>query len=793
MEPNIGMLASNAPEPDGKIGQNEAKLLAIVVLGFGSFLCGVLPIYISQRNRQRYPGTLSFLLCFGAGVLLATAIVHMLPEIRSSLGEYAEIVFCVGFFLMYAIDELVEFCGIGGHDHGGEERQEQERSTPYCGGEESDAASSSSRRERRYGAYDETKSLLGGNDPEATVTRRSMENLVGLVGNVSRRSSTNVPPSVGRPSQQSAAELQLTGVFGLLLALCMHSLLEGLAIGVQNSGPKVLLLLGAVSAHKFVVGFALGVQLCANGARERCSHVLQVLTFSLGSVAGIGVGMGLDGLNETLTTLIMPILQGLAGGTLLYVTVSEVLPRERAKRRLHARGLGPIQFVAVALGFGLMSALSLLLTDEMHWHTVPVLVVIAIGLAVGGVTGIYVVESGGKKSFIQLGAHHWTDGAAEDGLWSSLLEEYTVGLNRSGTASASRESRVMQATVLAAPAPKYIPTSSFYINKRIGEALELDPQQQQPQHQHQQQHQPHRVPPPVGKVIASTGAGGLYGDNHLPGAGHGATFTPMRQTFGGGASPTELLASPREVSETDLYLLGAIEKLVYRVDYMENRLRRAEQIIYFLMAGNSQKQEPCPQNFTQVHDRCYHFDIERGLNWKSASTMCKSYGAHLAEFETVAEFQDVVAYILNNPVNRGKDFWLGGLNPGLLWIWANSAKPVNPNTNLSSITTSSKPDKGTAGSSTPTKTANLGNGTDTSAAGTKIVNKPTANKQQPTLEITGSGRCLRLSYNSALYTYGYRGEDCSAQFSYVCELKDKSLDNEISRIAKQLKLADDVS
>uniref|UniRef100_A0A4Y0BEB3 Zinc/iron transporter n=1 Tax=Anopheles funestus TaxID=62324 RepID=A0A4Y0BEB3_ANOFN len=356
-------LALNASQPAEKISQNEAKLLAIVVLGFGSFLCGVLPIYISQRNRERYPGTLSFLLCFGAGVLLATAIVHMLPEIRESLGEFAEIVFCGGFFLMYAIDELMLFCGIGAHDHGEQGALQQVR--PYSVCEDSDAASTSSRRERRYGANEETKSLLGqqANDPENIITHRSMESVAGFAGNLSRRSSVSVQPQQQR-SPTNAAEMQLTGVFGLLLALCMHSLLEGLAIGVQNSGPKVLLLLGAVSAHKFVVGFALGVELCTYNARQRCSHVLQVLTFSLGSVAGIGIGMGLDGLNETLTNLIMPILQGLAGGTLLYVTVSEVLPRERAKRFVHTRGIGPIQFIAVALGFSLMSVLSLVLTDE---------------------------------------------------------------------------------------------------------------------------------------------------------------------------------------------------------------------------------------------------------------------------------------------------------------------------------------------------------------------------------------------------------------------------------------------
>lgn len=42
----------------------------------------------------------------------------------------------------------------------------------------------------------------------------------------------------------------------------------------------------------------------------------------------------------------------------------------------------------------------------------------------------------------------------------------------------------------------------------------------------------------------------------------------------------------REVSETDLYLLNAIEKLVYRVDFMEKRLRKVEEMMYFVMAGN---------------------------------------------------------------------------------------------------------------------------------------------------------------------------------------------------------------
>ncbi|XP_058824580.1 uncharacterized protein LOC131685132 [Topomyia yanbarensis] len=378
------------------------------------------------------------------------------------------------------------------------------------------------------------------------------------------------------------------------------------------------------------------------------------------------------------------------------------------------------------------------------WMAVPQLIT--------RVDGIYVVEKGGRKSFVKHGPAQWTE-PDEDGLWSSLLEEYTLGIN-----TTTRNARVMQAAAAAVAVGQthqYIPASSFYINKRIGEAVEMGS--------------------PAGKVIGPSG----YAENQLnTGPSAQGSFTPMRQSFGG-ASPTELLASPREVSETDLYLLGAIEKLVYRVDYMENRLRRAEQIIYYLMAGNNQKIETCPDNFTRVHDNCYHFGVDRGLNWKSASTLCKSYGGHLAEFETSGEFQDVVAFILNNQLKRGKEYWLGGLNPGLLWIWAQSAKPVNPNTNLTSITGGNKGTSSTIGTVKPDPSKK---------EDTKIVYNPPPKPTGPTLEITGTGRCLKLTYNGALYTYGYTGQDCSARFNYICELKNKSLDNEISRIAKQLNL-----
>lgn len=353
---------SHLLEPDGSMSKNEAKLLAILALGVGSFVAGILPLFCSKRNRDRFPSLISFLLCFGAGVLLATALVHMLPEVRDALKQYAEIVFCVGFFLIYTVDELSHVCGVGGHSHGSGHGHGSDR-IYVVGRRGSRDSTGGDADSRSYGTSEETK-LLTKSESGIQIHRRASEcEGAGSSQVLGMGSSESIPrvlvTSGGKPSEQA------TGVFSLLLALVVHSLLEGLAIGVQSTAPAVLLLLGAVSAHKYVVGFCLGVEICSHGSRHRCSHILQILTFAIGSVAGIGVGMVLDDIGQTFNELVIPVLQGVAGGTLLYVTVSEVLPRERGKRaEMRFKQIGLLQLFAVILGFTVMSVLSLIISEQ---------------------------------------------------------------------------------------------------------------------------------------------------------------------------------------------------------------------------------------------------------------------------------------------------------------------------------------------------------------------------------------------------------------------------------------------
>lgn len=199
--------------------------------------------------------------------------------------------------------------------------------------------------------------------------------------------------------------------------------------------------------------------------------------------------------------------------------------------------------------------------------------------------------------------------------------------------------------------------------------------------------------------------------------------------------------------------------------------------------------------------------------------MCKSYGGQLAELESATKQKEIFIKLLNDFEIRGYDFWVGGLNPGLFWMWINSGKPVNPKVDLkammpnrksriivefdyapnnSSSSTTSVPATTLPTSTEPAEEARKRVDKSTPAT-PKIVNKPTkpSKPAQQTskpvggsggFEIKGSGRCLRLSYNPSTHDYEYTGVDCGLRSNYLCEFIDHTSENEISRVAKSLGL-----
>lgn len=264
---------------------------------------------------------------------------------------------------MYLADELLHFCcgeaiQHSTHSNADEERQliipsssqQQQQQTQ----QQHHHHHSHSHHSTNYGSIDKD---LKSNFKEQTCEEHQHEHDV---------EDERINERLCHTSHLEPCRETLAGIIGMLTALSIHSLIEGLAIGIQDTTARVMILFAAVISHKFVVGFCLGVELSVSPGATFKHHFVAILVFSAGSVLGIAIGMGLVDLNSVVDSKFLPIMQGIAGGTLLYVTVCEVLPRERARWHQNQvnRGAGLFQLLAFTMGFAVMTLLNMYISDD---------------------------------------------------------------------------------------------------------------------------------------------------------------------------------------------------------------------------------------------------------------------------------------------------------------------------------------------------------------------------------------------------------------------------------------------
>lgn len=206
----------------------ETKICAMLSLGLGSMIAGLIPAWFSNHGRNNWPLLLSSLLCVGAGVLLSTSLVHLLPEVREMLvgyESYAEILFCGGFFLLYLTDEIVHFIKENSrHVHYGFRNE----NVPIYDGI---TASNSSNNLRNYGSVIE----------DARQTNDYNQRQLPYNPSFGKAWNENdlVPSQLCHVAHQEPCDVSHVGTFGLLMALSIHSLLEGIVIGTEPSANKV--------------------------------------------------------------------------------------------------------------------------------------------------------------------------------------------------------------------------------------------------------------------------------------------------------------------------------------------------------------------------------------------------------------------------------------------------------------------------------------------------------------------------------------------------------------------------
>lgn len=348
-----------------------AKAMAIVVLGVGSFGLGLLPLYLkngkslfgnsdsysphgAHDEKARSRGV-QLLLSFGGGVLLYTAVVHILAEVRASViqmqcagrlpgghgfEQLSELIFFGGFFLVYAVDLLahaiVDRCAAASRD----------KRTSGTGRPRNDELHvfhrSASLRRRR---------------PEVPCIPRPSDAGAGAGGPgendipMAIRSDMFREPEEYANGGDAAASADQQSFGGLLIvfALSFHEIFEGIVLGLEKDASHVWSLIVAVGFHKLVIAFCVGTEMAC--AQTRTALVMWAM-FAFSGVTVVGIGIGVSILDYGSATAgasdpVSVLIQGVAAGTLLYVVFFEVLD---GGNKSH----GFQNLLCIVLGFGLM-------------------------------------------------------------------------------------------------------------------------------------------------------------------------------------------------------------------------------------------------------------------------------------------------------------------------------------------------------------------------------------------------------------------------------------------------------
>jgi len=340
------------------------KVIVMITMTIITFSFGIMPLKLyskvksndhSNTSKIRWRNLISFSSCFGGGVFIAACLLDLLPDVEEKMGqvlaelkkehnvEYfadfpiSQFLMVVGFLLILAIEQgVLHFQELWKLD---EERQPL-LNTDIQASAESYYTSQGHRH--NPSSHDHNLHQVAPHNEHSSIAS------AGVGGHASHAHDGGYHSHIDHDITKHSSLRS----FMLLLALSFHSVFEGIAIGLQDTSGQLVTIFTAVMFHKAVMAFSLGLNIAQSDLSTQTIFMSNIM-FSIASPIGVGLGMAVADLPSSLPQdLCSGVLQGIAGGTFLYITFFEVLPHEL---NLPQNRLWKVLFII--LGFSCICAL----------------------------------------------------------------------------------------------------------------------------------------------------------------------------------------------------------------------------------------------------------------------------------------------------------------------------------------------------------------------------------------------------------------------------------------------------
>ncbi|CAK7324520.1 unnamed protein product [Dovyalis caffra] len=292
------------------------KIWCLILIFIGTFIGGVSPYFLKWNEGFLVLGTQ-----FAGGVFLGTALMHFLSDANETFEDltskeypFAFMLACAGYLLTMLADCIISYV---------------------------------------YGKDVVSQANGGDVEQQGSVQR----------GKRSHDSSSRSRFQMHNGTDAASAKSTLATVssFGdsilLIVALCFHSVFEGIAIGVAETKADAWRALWTISLHKIFAAIAMGIALLRMiPDRPFVSCAAYAFAFGISSPVGVAIGIVIDATTQgPVADWIFAISMGLACGVFIYVSINHLLSKGYISQRAVLVDTPQYKFLAVSLGVGVIA------------------------------------------------------------------------------------------------------------------------------------------------------------------------------------------------------------------------------------------------------------------------------------------------------------------------------------------------------------------------------------------------------------------------------------------------------
>ncbi|XP_058730757.1 zinc transporter 11-like [Vicia villosa] len=295
-----------------------AKVWCLIVIFFATFIAGVSPYVLRWNEAFLILGTQ-----FAGGVFLGTALMHFLSDANETFGDltdkeypFAFMLACAGYLITMLADCVI-----------------------------------SSLLEKPHHAAADVEGQ-GAEKESNGVTSQSQ---------YQGSASTN---DRDHASASSIEDTVYIFIYVYIIALCAHSVFEGLAIGVSKTRADAWKALWTICLHKIFAAIAMGIALLRMVPnRPLLSCAAYAFAFAISSPIGVAIGIVLDSTTQgNVADWIFAISMGLACGVFIYVSINHLFSKGYVAHKPTKVDTPYMKFLAVSFGIGVIAVV-------MIWDT----------------------------------------------------------------------------------------------------------------------------------------------------------------------------------------------------------------------------------------------------------------------------------------------------------------------------------------------------------------------------------------------------------------------------------------